>query len=72
MDRERILIVDDDQFNIDAAKIVMKTVSELINPNSICDEALDGEQAVKIIKDDIIKNGFCSYFLILMDKNMPV
>ena len=41
-DKERILIVDDEVFNINAAKIIMQTVAGIINPNSICDEAENG------------------------------
>ena len=36
-DKERILIVDDEPFNILALKTVMQTVTGIINVNSICD-----------------------------------
>ena len=71
-DKERILIVDDEAFNIQAVKIVMQTVAGIINPNSICDEAENGQEAVDIVKDDIARNKCCSYSLILIDQNMPI
>ena len=66
-DKERILIVDDEVFNINAAKIIMQTVAGIINPNSICDEAENGQEAVDMVKNDIANNGNCSYSLIIID-----
>ena len=38
----------------------------------LCDTAINGEDAVDMVIDDIKKNKKCSYSLILMDLNMPI
>jgi two-component system sensor histidine kinase/response regulator len=40
----------------------------------ICVPAFNGQDAIKIIRDNIIKNQgkFCSFDLIFMDCNMPI
>jgi CheY-like chemotaxis protein len=44
-----------------------------IDIKKVCQKALNGLEAVEIIKKDIIENeNKCSYDLILMDCNMPI
>ena len=70
---QRILIVDDQTFNIDASKIILKYSIKLSNCNQIIDSACEGEQALDKVKENVFNNGNkrCSYDLILMDCNMP-
>ena len=70
--KKRILIVDDEVFNIQAIKIIMKYFIKL-DPELVCDTAQNGEDAVDKIKKNVKKNNKvgCDYSLILMDCNMP-
>jgi CheY-like chemotaxis protein len=70
--KRRILIVDDEVFNIQAIKIIMKYFIKL-DPELVCDTAQNGEDAVDKIKKNVMKNNRagCDYSLILMDCNMP-
>lgn len=70
---KKILIVDDQNFNIDAAKIILKYSIKLSNCNEIIDHASDGQQALDKVKQNVQMNDFkrCSYDLILMDCQMP-
>ena len=46
-----------------------------IEPKTICDKALNGMEALEIVKKDVLKinkGKSCSYDLILMDCNMPI
>ena len=69
----RILLVDDEQFNIDAFKIILKHHCK-IDIEHICDIAWNGEEALKMVKSNVEKNKglWCDYELILMDCNMPI
>ena len=69
--KKRILIVDDELFNQIAAKIVLKAAG-IQNVDDLCDTAINGEDAVDMVIDDIKTNKTCSYSLILMDLNMPI
>lgn len=71
----RILLVDDQGFNITALKIILK-VQFKIDSDQKCDVAMNGEEAVKAVMDDFMKNqslgkNFSSYKIILMDCQMP-
>ena len=71
--RKRILIVDDQSFNVDALKIILKYKIGL-ETDIFCDAASDGFDAIQKVIDDVEKNhdGLASsYQLILMDCNMP-
>ena len=72
--QRRILIVDDQTFNIEALKIILEHSVGIPNAQSIIDWSLNGKEAVKAIERNIEANcGMgCSYDLILMDCNMPV
>ena len=69
----RILVVDDEQFNIDALKIILRYHCN-IDADEICDSAFDGKQALEAVQNNVECNqGFsCDYELILMDCNMPI
>ena len=70
---KRILIVDDQSFNIDALKIIMKYKIGL-ETNIFCDSACDGFDAINKVINDVEENHNgekSSYLLILMDCNMP-
>jgi PleD family two-component response regulator len=49
---QKILIVDDSSFNIDALMIILKYVYK-IKVDDICSKAFDGQQALNIIKNNI-------------------
>ena len=69
-----ILIVDDQSFNIDALKIIMKYHLG-IDSGKYCTGALSGEQALEIIQKDIVSQTMdpprSKFSLIFMDCNMP-
>ena len=69
----RILIVDDQIFNIIAIKVLIQSYLH-VDPDLICDFAMNGKEALnKVIqntKDN--ENNHTSYKLILMDCNMPL
>ena len=74
---KRILIVDDQSFNIEALKIILK-YSVGLDSELFCDSSLSGHNALQIIKDDIelqkLQNSNplrCKYNIIFMDLNMP-
>ena len=68
----KILIVDDQSFNIEAIKIILK-YKVGIDANSLCDFALNGKHALDMIYKNVEQNNFkmCNYNLILLDCNMP-
>ena len=70
--KRRVLIVDDEVFNIQAIKIILKYYIKL-DPDLVCDSAKNGEEALEMVKRNVKKNNFsdCDYWLILMDCNMP-
>ena len=65
---KKILIVDDEQYNIDAIEIILEHVCG-IEVEFICTQAKNGKQALEIIKDDAMKYNHkkSSFNLILMD-----
>ena len=69
---DRILLVDDQSFNVDALEIIL-THNVNIPAKDVCDRALSGKQAIQHVKDNVAKNGGsrCDYKLVLMDCNMP-
>ena len=71
---KRILVVDDQLFNIQALKIILKHSVGIPNSENIVDHCLNGAKALEMVKQDIERNCNmkCSYQLILMDCNMPV
>ena len=72
----RILIVDDQSFNIEALKIILQYCIG-IDTNKFCKSALSGQQALQMVTSDLeeskINGGTMesSFNLILMDLNMP-
>ena len=70
---QRILIVDDEQFNIDALKIILKYHCNIAT-DEICDSAFDGREALQAVKKNVENNHglWCDYSLIFMDCNMPI
>ena len=69
---KKILIVDDELFNLQALKIIFH-YSMGINVDSMIDFAKNGEEALEKVKRNVTKNNnkSCDYKLILMDCNMP-
>ena len=47
---KRILIVDDQGFNIDAIMVILKYSVRVIDVKKICDKAFDGKQALDLVK----------------------
>lgn len=71
--KKRILIVDDQSFNVDALKIILKYKIG-IETDIFCDSASDGFEAIQKVINDVEKRNHglrSSYQLILMDCNMP-
>jgi CheY-like chemotaxis protein len=70
----KILIVDDEMYNIYAIKIIFGHNFKIKNIDVVCDHAMNGQLALDAVIKDIDNNSgnFCSYNLILMDFNMPV
>ena len=70
----RILIVDDQIFNIQALKTILKFSVGLQDINDQIDHVFDGQDALDMIIENVKKNNmkYCDYNLILMDCNMPV
>jgi CheY-like chemotaxis protein len=67
---KRILIVDDQVYNIKALKSILHFSFK--QDLTMIDSALDGLDAYNKVCDDFVKNnGRSSYDLILMDCNMP-
>ena len=66
----RILIVDDEPYNILALQ-VMLSQSGYPNIYSLIDVANNGQEALEKVKFALLKNEY-SYGLILMDMSMPV
>ena len=48
--KRRILLVDDQGFNIDAIKIILKYTIKVKDSDQICDTAFDGKQALDMVK----------------------
>lgn len=71
--QRKILIVDDNSFNIDALIVILK-FNFNINTDVICQKAFNGLEAFNIIKREVEANDFksSSFSYILMDCNMPV
>ena len=67
------MIVDDENFNIEALKIILKYHCKLAT-EEICDSAFDGKEALQAVKNNVEKNQglWCDYELIFMDVNMPI
>ena len=69
----KILLVDDEDYNLTALKIILRYHLNL-NVEQICDEAVNGQEALSAIQSSVAKNNSksCQYDLILMDCNMPI
>lgn len=71
---QKILVVDDQTFNIEAIMIIIEHSCK-VDPK-LCKSALSGQDAFEIIESNInynksLGNVKCDYILILMDCNMP-
>lgn len=51
----RILIVDDEQYNIDALKIILKYHCNIAT-DEICDQASNGKEALQAVKTNVVSN----------------
>ena len=71
--KRKILIVDDEYFNIMALTLMFESLG-MQNTKEIIVPAINGQQAYDIVKQDMeyYDNKNCSFDLILMDCNMPV
>ena len=71
--RKKILIVDDQWFNIKAILIILKVIVE-INIELVCEKAMSGKEALKKVEENILQNEgkSCQYHLIFMDCSMPI
>ena len=66
---DRILIVDDEPFNLEACKIALQCAIPGVSLGDRIDTACNGFDAIDKVKRRYTKNQ--SYILILMDCNMP-
>ena len=71
----KILIVDDQSFNIDALLIILKYKIG-IQTTKVCEHCFDGLEAIEIIKNDVetrksVGLNQLRFDLILIDCNMP-
>ena len=66
--------MDDEIFNIEAAKVIIECRIGMKFVDQICHSALNGQIALNIVKQNVLENEnkFCKYDLILMDCNMPI
>lgn len=67
----RIMIVDDMIFNITAVKLILESTFH-INTSEVCEQALNGQIAIELVKQDLIRTGSCSFDVIFMDCQMPL
>ena len=69
---KKILIVDDKDFN-NQALLILLGISSRIDTNKYCVIATSGNEAIKIVSDNIKENdgNCCDFELILMDHHMP-
>ena len=67
-----ILIVDDEEFNLNALEIMLK-YNLNVNIEKICTKARSGQEAIDLIKKNVESQNStrCSYKLILIDYEMP-
>ena len=72
LSQKRILIVDDQSFNIDALMIILQMVVK-VDTERLCAKAHHGKEALKMVIESTEANGGkkCGFDLILMDCNMP-
>jgi CheY-like chemotaxis protein len=70
--KKKILIVDDQSFNIEAILIILKCALN-INTSLLCVKAFNGQEALDRVITSVESNNYqhCDYSLILMDCNMP-
>ena len=71
--RYKILLVDDQSFNIEALCIILKYCIGL-ESDVYCDFSLSGERALEMVESATVEQDsrvYCKYNLILMDCNMP-
>lgn len=69
---KKILVVDDQYFNVDALRVMLSSKAK-IDFNRNASSAFNGREALWRIVDNVRQNNgqSCSYQLILMDCNMP-
>ena len=70
--QKKILIVDDQIFNVEALLIILGMVLK-IDVDTVCEKACSGDDALKKVMLNVEENKeeFSNYSLILMDCNMP-
>lgn len=74
--RNRILIVDDESFNIIGVKIVLRAAARKIGRpelliDELCDEAMNGHLAMEKV-EDLYKRHNENYGLVITDLSMPI
>lgn len=71
---KKILIVDDEVFNIEAIKSILESVFFMDNTHIFCESAMNGRAALEKVIANYETNGYrrSSFDLIFMDSNMPV
>ena len=68
---KRILIVDDEPYNIMGLRVLLVQAANLHHLDSYIDQAYNGVEAVQKVKS-AYKNGNFSYGLVFMDCSMPI
>ena len=74
INKQQILIVDDEIFNIEALKIYLESNFGIFGVDKICEYAMNGHAALEKVKQNVQSNNgiMCNYHLIFMDQNMPI
>jgi PleD family two-component response regulator len=75
-DTRRILIVDDEPFNIQGLKIILRAAYKKMHQpidelEGLIDTAMNGQEAVDAVKRLYLEEGSC-YKLIITDLSMPI
>ena len=70
----KILIIDDELFNIDALMLILEYHAGISDIEDISSTASSGNEAINLIKKNLEDNKgeYSNYNLILIDLNMPI
>ena len=69
--KKRILIVDDEPYNQVAVENILEIIG-LQDSNLVIKKAINGEDALNVVQNELNTFGMCSIDLIFMDLNMPI
>lgn len=70
-DYKRILVVDDEPYNLIGLKVILEAAGGGMNVKSLVDTATNGTEAIAMVKKAFYDSNF-QYGLIFMDLSMPI